>query len=118
MYVCIPEIGADFSRRCAHPAMQPPISATHLRPLLDSRIGSGRYSLPRLERKCRSLVCLLTLRSRLRSQPQRDVGGLHRLPYHTYQIIAECVEVRLIPQLDRECFERLGASCVPRDEVD
>jgi hypothetical protein len=34
------------------------------------------------------LICLLPLRSRRGAQPQRDVGRLHRLPYHTYQITA------------------------------
>src|SRR5215212_158451 len=37
------KLGADFSRGCAHPAMQPPISATHP-PLLDSRISSPEAS--------------------------------------------------------------------------
>ena len=29
MYACLPEIGYVFSKVCAHPAMQPPIPATH-----------------------------------------------------------------------------------------
>jgi hypothetical protein len=29
MYACLYEIRADFSRGCAHPAMQPPIPTTH-----------------------------------------------------------------------------------------
>jgi hypothetical protein len=36
MYAFIPKIGADFSRGCAHPAMQPSISATHPPLPLDS----------------------------------------------------------------------------------
>src|SRR5215203_6299832 len=32
MYAYISEMAADFSRGCAHPAMQPPISATHPTP--------------------------------------------------------------------------------------
>src|SRR5215207_11195929 len=34
MYAYICKSGADFSTRCAHPAMQPPIFATHPRPLI------------------------------------------------------------------------------------
>ena len=30
------------------------------------------------------LVRLLSLRERIRAQPQRDVGRLHRLPYHPH----------------------------------
>src|SRR5829696_8951213 len=33
-----------------------------------------------------SLGCSL-LRTAIRAQPQRDVGGLHRLGYHSYQIV-------------------------------
>ena len=29
MYACIPENGGGFFAGCAHPAMQPPFSATH-----------------------------------------------------------------------------------------
>jgi len=37
------------------------------------------------------LVCLPTLRSRIGTQPQRDVGRLHRLPNHSYQILTQRV---------------------------
>src|SRR5215208_1751108 len=43
------------------------------------------------------LVCLLTLRGRLGAQPQRDVGRLHRLPYHGYQFVVQRLQVRLLP---------------------
>ncbi len=50
------------------------------------------------------LACLLALRSRIGAQPQRDVCRLHRLLYRSYQIVAQRVEVRLIPKLGREGF--------------
>jgi hypothetical protein len=31
---------------------------------------------------------LLVLQDRIRMQPQRDVGWLHRLPYHPYQVVS------------------------------
>src|SRR5215208_7277128 len=43
------------------------------------------------------LVCLLTLRGRLGTQPQRDVGRLHCLPYHGYQFVVQRLQVRLLP---------------------
>jgi hypothetical protein len=36
----------------------------------------------------RQLVSMLPFRARLRTYPQRDVGWLHRLPYHPHQIVA------------------------------
>jgi hypothetical protein len=44
------------------------------------------------------LVCLLFLSEGILTQPQRDVSRLHRFPYHIHQIVAKCVEVRLLPQ--------------------
>jgi hypothetical protein len=44
-----------------------------------------------------------------RGQPQRDVGGLHRLSYHPDEIIAKCVEVDFFAQLGREGFQGLGS---------
>jgi hypothetical protein len=55
------------------------------------------------------LVRLLTLRSSIGTQPQGDVRRLHRLPHHPYQIVAQGVEVRLVPELGREDFERLSS---------
>src|SRR5215218_10275103 len=53
------------------------------------------------------LVRQLTLRGLFGAQPQRDVGGLHRLPYHPHQVVAEGVHVRLVSQLGREGFQGL-----------
>jgi hypothetical protein len=38
------------------------------------------------------------------TQPQRDVGGLHRLPHDSYEVAAQGVEIRLVTQLGREGF--------------
>ena len=34
------------------------------------------------------LLRLLFVSRRIGAQPQRDVGGLHRLPHHTYEVLA------------------------------
>ena len=44
---------------------------------------------------------------RLALQSQGDVGWLHRLPYHSYQVVAQRIEVCLVAQLGREGFEGL-----------
>ena len=41
-------------------------------------------------------------------QPQRDVLWLHRLPYHPYQVIAQCVEIGIVTQLGGEGFQGLS----------
>src|SRR5215210_6483582 len=72
-----------------------------------------RIYLPRtsVNKGKKVLMCLLALRSpRVGMQPQRDVGGLHRLPYHSHQILLQRLEVRLVPQLDGEGFQ--GLPCV------
>jgi hypothetical protein len=46
MYACICEIGADFSRWCAHPAMQPLISATHPHPMHCTGTNFAPLSVP------------------------------------------------------------------------
>src|SRR5215217_8302573 len=69
-----------------------------------------RIPLPRtwVNKGKKVLMCLLALRSpRVGMQPQRDVGGLHRLPYHFHQILLQRLEVRLVPQLDGEGFQGL-----------
>jgi hypothetical protein len=48
------------------------------------------------------------LLGRFKAQPQRDVGGLHRLPHNTHQIIAQGVQASLVPKLGRECFESIS----------
>src|SRR5215212_7905608 len=50
------------------------------------------------------LLHLLTLRSSIGTQPQRDVCGLHRLPNHPHQVIAQSVEVCLVTKLRGEGF--------------
>ena len=42
------------------------------------------------------------------AQPQRGVFGLHGLPHHAHHLVAQPTEVRLVAQLGREGFERLG----------
>jgi hypothetical protein len=54
------------------------------------------------------LVRLLTLRGCIGTQPQRDVGGLHGVPNQPYQIVAQGVEVRLVPEFGRVGFEGLS----------
>src|SRR5215211_1383831 len=69
----------------------------------------------RWERK--GLACSLTLRSRLGAQPQGYVGGLHRLPYHIYQVVAECVQICFVAQLGREGLQRLSGIVLPTVEA-
>jgi hypothetical protein len=38
------------------------------------------------------------------TQPQGDVGGLHRLPHDSYEVAAQGVEIRLVSKLGREGF--------------
>src|SRR5829696_6779936 len=56
----------------------------------------------------RGLVCLLTLQGCIRTQPQREVLGLHGLPHHPYQFAIECLQVRLIAQLGGERLKGLS----------
>src|SRR5215208_5014316 len=55
--------------------------------------------------------------SRLGFQPQRNVGWLHSLPYHTYQVLAQCVQVCLVAQLGREGFQGLPGIVFPSIEA-
>jgi hypothetical protein len=41
MYACNPGTGGGFSRGCAHPAMQPPFSATHPHPVTRNNRSPG-----------------------------------------------------------------------------
>jgi len=50
------------------------------------------------------LDCLLALPGRIGTQPQRDVCGLHSLPYHPHQVFAQGVQVCFVAQLGREGF--------------
>src|SRR5215210_4374200 len=51
-----------------------------------------------------SLWRFVLLHSCVRTQPQRDVGWLHRLPYHPHQIVAQGLKIRLVPELGRKCL--------------
>src|ERR671910_3685538 len=92
-------------------------------------VGSSRRTLKRLyvrtSKKAHALtpmskaplVRLLPLRIRSGTQPQRGVGGLHRLRNHPYQIVAEGFQVNLVPQLLREGFQRLPRVILPPVEA-
>jgi hypothetical protein len=41
-------------------------------------------------------------------QSQGDVGWLHRLPYHSYQVVAQGLEVCLVAHVGREGSEGLS----------
>src|SRR5215208_7561695 len=57
------------------------------------------------------------LPSLLGFQPQRNVDRLHSLPYHTYQVLAQCVQVSLVAQLGREGFQGLPGIVFPSIEA-
>jgi hypothetical protein len=63
------------------------------------------------------LVCLFALRACVGEQPQRDVGWLHRLPYHSHQIVAEGLQVCFMAQLSREGFQGLSGIVLPTIEA-
>jgi hypothetical protein len=44
----------------------------------------------------RSAKRVVLLRGRVGSQPQRDVGWLHRVSYHAYQVFAQGVQVGFV----------------------
>src|SRR5215216_3029654 len=56
------------------------------------------------------------LLSRFGTQPQRDVGGLHRLSNHPYEVVAQGVQVCFVTQLGREGLQ--GFSCVVLPSVE
>src|SRR5215203_3665816 len=45
-----------------------------------------------------SLRCFSSTQCQFGTQPQGDVGRLHSLPNHPHQIVAHCLQVRLVPQ--------------------
>jgi hypothetical protein len=45
------------------------------------------------------------------------VCGLHRLPYHPYQVVTQSVQICLISQLGGEGFESLGCIVLPSVEA-
>jgi hypothetical protein len=80
---------------------------THDGLAFDSVIDPERNTLWPFKGTRQSLVCLLALRNPLGTQPQRDVGWRHRLPYYPYQVIPLSVQVRLAPELGRAGFQRV-----------
>src|SRR5918992_2809500 len=62
------------------------------------------------------LVFLLDPQGCIGSQPQRDVCRLHRLPYHSNQVVIEGFQVRLVPELRRECLKGLSSVVLPAVE--
>jgi hypothetical protein len=60
---------------------------------------------------------MLPLRSRLRAQPQRDVGWLHSLPNYVHQIFAQGLQIRLVSDLGREGFKGLSSVVLPTVEA-
>jgi hypothetical protein len=90
--------GGVRTQRCNRPSSRPTPSTPRFAKWL------WEILLPHLERTRRSLVCLLTLRCCLGTQPQRDVGGLHRVPYYPYKVAAQSIEVCLVSELGREGF--------------
>jgi hypothetical protein len=56
----------------------------------DTPRGSG------LGRRSARFLAPALLRIAIRAQLQRDVCGLHRLPYHLHKLGVQCVQVRLV----------------------
>src|SRR5688572_24453604 len=56
-----------------------------------------------------SLLRLPYVSRRIWAQPQSDVGGLHRLPHHTYQVVAQGVQVCFVSQRCREGLKSLSS---------
>ena len=57
-----------------------------------------------------SVEHVVALSGGIRAQPQRDVGRLHRLPYHPYEVIAQGVQIRLVPELAEKASSVFAAS--------
>jgi hypothetical protein len=53
------------------------------------------------------LVHLTVIRGLVGTQPQSDVLRLHRLLHHPYQVVAQGIEVRLVPELCGETLKSL-----------
>ena len=81
MYACILETGRGFFEVVCAPgnataySRDPPPAPRFANPI------SGSLLSRRLRSYCTQLRCLLLLRGRLGTQPQRDVGGLYRLSH-------------------------------------
>jgi hypothetical protein len=106
MYACIPEIGRGFFEGVCAPCETTAHFSDPPSPL-DSRISSPETFHPDACVAIALLRWLLVLRGRLGTQPQGDVGWLHRLPYRPHEVAAQCLHVRFVAQLGREPFQRL-----------
>ena len=96
----------------------PPVRQDHINLGRVERVSPSQDGLPLLTiHICRPLICLLALRSCIEAQPQRDVGWLHRISYHPYQVIAQRLQVSFVAQLHREPFERLSRVVLPAVEA-
>src|SRR5215204_3252231 len=65
----------------------------------------------------RLLVCLLIPGGCVGTQPQSDVLRLHRLPNRYHQIVAQSIEVRLVPELCGETLKSLPRIVLPPVEA-
>src|SRR5829696_3234230 len=73
----------------------------------ETPIPPARVNMP-------ELVCPLTLLGSIGAQPQRDLGGLHRLLHHAHHFVAESLQIRLVAEPRGERFEGLyGIVLVP-----
>src|SRR5829696_10575093 len=68
---------------------------------------AGQGSLAMMPLPTRPRSSPLALSDRLWSQPQRDVGRLHRLPHHAYEVVVQRFDIRLVPEFGGEFFEGL-----------
>ena len=54
---------------------------------------------------------------RFKAQPERDLGGLHRVSNHHHKIVAQSVQIRFVAYLSREGFEGLSRIVLPTVEA-
>lgn len=98
-----------------HRAFLSPAYTLHLRVQQMSNVSEhplpanyGEYTCPsRLNKGL--LVYLLTLRSRIGTQPQRAVRRLHCLPGNPYEVVVQCIQVGLVSWISREDLERVSS---------
>src|SRR5829696_103910 len=115
MYACSGETGNGFFEGVCAPSNA---TGNFSDPTpTDSRIASPEAFHSDACVAIAQLRSLLALRDRFRTQPQGDVGGLHRLRHHPYEVIIERLQVRLVAQPGREGFERLSRVVLAPVEV-
>src|SRR5215217_5378394 len=84
----------EFSQRGSPPFAPPvafrclPLPLSHKTTRLTEN-AKWKRPLATMPLPTRPRSCLLALRGRIGTQPQRDVLRLHRLPYHPHQIVAQ-----------------------------